>query len=226
MRLRADTKRSHEFEMNRLNVHPCLNDNTEYTSFEPHYAYHPAWAARILAKIKPSKHVDISSVLDFNTIVSAFIPIDFYDYRPAKLILGNLSCKHADLLNLSFASNSIESLSCMHVIEHIGLGRYGDPLDPDGDIKAISELKRVLAIGGHLLFVVPVGKVAQIQFNAHRIYTHEQIKRYFNDLKLIDCAFIPDNAVEVGMIYSDRGMSKASKHSVHGCGCYLFSKQA
>ena len=52
----------------------------------------------------------------------------------------------------------------MHVIEHIGLGRYGDEMDPDGDLKAIDELKRVLSRKGDLLFVVPVGK-PKIMYN-------------------------------------------------------------
>ncbi len=50
----------------------------------------------------------------------------------------------ANILDLPFKGNSVESLSCMHVVEHIGLGRYGDPMDPEGDIEAIKELKRVV----------------------------------------------------------------------------------
>ena len=124
---------------------PHLKDKTKETAFEPHYTYHVAWAARVLAKYTPSKHIDISSSLNFATVVSAFIPIDFYDYRPANIYLNNLNCKSMNLLNLNFDDESIDSLSCMHVVEHVGLGRYGDTVDSDGDLKAIKELKRVLA---------------------------------------------------------------------------------
>ncbi len=119
--------------------HPCLNDWTSTTGFDSHYIYHPAWAARILAVQKPEKHIDISSSLAFISIVSAFIPVDFYDYRQAILQLGNLQSKKGDLLNLPFEDKTVHSLSCMHVVEHIGLERYGDPIDPCGDLKAISE---------------------------------------------------------------------------------------
>lgn len=201
--------------------YPCLDDNTGGTGFDRHYVYHTAWAARVLAETRPSKHVDISSSLNFCSIASAFVPIEFYDYRPADLSLGNLSSLPGNLLKLSFPDNSVHSLSSMHVVEHVGLGRYGDPLDPDGDLKAIGELKRVLAYGGTLLFVVPVGR-PRIMFNAHRIYSYEQILKYFADLQLIEFALIPDNGNEGGLIRNaDPCMVKAQSYA---CGCFLFKK--
>jgi SAM-dependent methyltransferase len=143
-------------------------DATEITPFDAHYIYHPAWAARILKDMAPAKHIDISGTLHFCSILSAFNPVEFYDFRTAPLHLSQLKCGSTDLIALHFSTGSVQSLSCMHTVEHVGLGRYGDPIDPDGDLKAIRELKRVLAPGGNLLFVVPVGKPSVV-FNAHRI---------------------------------------------------------
>ncbi|MEA5526339.1 DUF268 domain-containing protein [Nodularia spumigena] len=199
--------------------YPVLSDWTSHTTFEPHYTYHPAWAARVLAKIKPSFHVDISSSLSFVSQISAFIPIHFYDYRPANLNLEGLSCMKADLLSLPFNTNSIESISCMHVIEHVGLGRYGDALDPQGDIKAIRELQRVTANNGHFLLVVPVGK-PRVQFNAHRIYRASQLLELFkDDWKLNSFSLISDDAsfIENAPITLSDSMSWA-------CGCFWFTK--
>ena len=53
--------------------------------------------------------------------------------------------------------------------EHDGLGRYGDPIDPDGDLKALRKMKSTLKKGGLLFLSVPMG-VDKIVFNAHRIY--------------------------------------------------------
>lgn len=201
--------------------YPLLDDRTSITEIEPHYTYHPAWAARILAQNKPLKHVDISSTLNFCTLISAFIPIDFYDYRPAKIILEGLKSAHADLTKLHFTNDSVTSLSCMHTLEHIGLGRYGDPIDYDGDLKAIEELKRVLAIGGDLLIVVPIGK-PKIAFNAHRIYAYEQVISYFEPLRLVEFSLIPDNFENIGII---RNASKKQADEQHwGCGCFWFKK--
>jgi len=109
----------------------------------------------------------------------------------------------------------------MHTIEHVGLGRYGDKIDPDGDIKAINELKRVLAIDGNLLFVVPIGK-PKLVFNAHRIYSYEQIMSYFSDLKLLNFTLIPDNAREIGLI--DNATKEQTDAQKYGCGCFWFKK--
>ncbi|MCX6701645.1 MAG: DUF268 domain-containing protein [Candidatus Zambryskibacteria bacterium] len=197
-----------------------LNDNTKLTNFDTHYIYHPAWATRILQRTNPKLHIDISGTLSFASIVSAFIPVKFYDYRPANLKLS--ISNQTDLQNLPFENNSILSISCMHTVEHIGLGRYGDPIEPDGDLKAISELKRVLAKDGNLLFVVPKKK-KKICFNAHRIYSYEQIMKYFSDLTLQEFSLIPDNAIDVGMI--DNATKEMADKQEYGCGCFWFIKE-
>lgn len=201
----------------------CLDDKTQETAFDRHYIYHPAWAARVLAKTRPQRHTDFSSTLNFCALVSAFIPVDFYDYRPAPLQLSGLNSLGADLLSLPFENNRLESASCMHVLEHVGLGRYGDPIDPDGDIKAIRELCRVLAPGGNLLIAVPVGE-ARVQFNAHRVYRHRDFVKYFEGFELVEFALIPDGTAPNGLIYA------APEHLVdaqkYGCGCYWFRKKA
>lgn len=209
---------NNRFSIKWQDRYPCLNDKTAQTKFDAHYIYHPAWVARILAKTKPKKHIDISSTLHFCSLVSAFIPVEFYDFRLARLHLSNLTSKQADLTSLPFENDSIKSLSCMHTIEHIGLCRYGDKLDPDGDLKAIKELKRILAIDGDLFFVVPIGK-PKIMFNAHRIYSYNQIMGYFNDFKLKNFSLITDKN---NFIYNSN--KKISDEQKYGCGCFWFKK--
>lgn len=203
--------------------YPCLGDKTANTGFDRHYIYHPAWAARIVAGRRPEFHLDISSSLHFCTLVSAFLPVRFFDYRPAEIRLDNLTSEQADILALPFADGSVQSLSCMHVVEHVGLGRYGDPLDPEGDLRAISELKRVLAAGGDLLFVVPVGK-PRIMFNAHRIYSHGQIAGYFSDLELREFSLVPDDPRVGGLVRN--ATSELADAQSYGCGCFWFRKPA
>jgi SAM-dependent methyltransferase len=215
-------KESRRFTATWRDRFPCLDDRTSTTGFDRHYVFHPAWAARILAQTRPAEHVDISSALIFPVLVSAFIPMRFYDYRPADLQLNNLTSEHADLLALPFPDASIPSLSCMHVVEHVGLGRYGDPSDPDGDLKAITELKRAVAPGGTLLYVVPVGR-PRIMFNAHRVYSYDQVVGSFAGFELVQFALIPDSA-ETGGLLIDASPSLVAAQE-YGCGCFWFRKQ-
>ena len=216
---RFNNKNDKRFTAKARDIYPFLKDKITQTPFDHHYIYHPAWAARILSKTKPAYHVDISSILSFSTIISAFVPVKFYDYRPADLKLTNLDSGFADLKQLNFPDNSIPSLSCMHTIEHIGLGRYGDEVDPQGDLKSINELKRVLKPNGDLLFVTPVGK-PKIEFNAHRIYSFEQIVEYFSPLTLKEFSLIPDE----GGIIVDANPALVKEQN-YGCGCFWFKKQ-
>ncbi|MFP4486352.1 MAG: DUF268 domain-containing protein [Campylobacterales bacterium] len=220
--LRQFLKQDKRFHFTKKDLYPCLNDNTSDTKFDTHYVYHCAWAARVLKKINPDEHTDIGSHIYFNAITSSFININFYDYRPANILLDGLSSSRADILKLPFETSSIKSLSCMHVVEHIGLGRYGDKIDAEGDLKAISELKRVVAENGDLLFVVPLSGKAKLKFNAHRIYTFEMIIEYFSDLHLHEFALIPDNAYETGLIENPE--KSLLEQQRYGCGCFWFKK--
>jgi len=202
---------------------PCLDDRTPRTGFDRHYVYHTAWAMRVLARLRPAEHVDIASSLYFAALASAFVPVRYYEYRAVDLRLPNLSCGQADLLRLHFADESVPSLSCMHVIEHVGLGRYGEPLDPDGDLKAIAELRRVLSRGGNLLFVVPVG-TPRLQFNAHRIYAFDQVREAFQDLDLVEFALVPDRRNGTALIHSATKQQADAQR--YGCGCFWFRRPA
>ncbi len=213
---RLDTER--KWPVKKDDLFPCLDDATSTTGYDTHYVNHPAWAARIIKQNNPAKHIDISSTLHFCSMLSAFVPTEFYDYRPADLTLSGLFCGKADLTSLFFDSNSVESISCMHTIEHIGLGRYGDPIDPLGDKKAIDELIRVTSPGGTLLFVTPVGQ-PRIQFNAHRIYSFEMIIDLFKGLHLQDFSLVLDNGK-----FINNADPKLVAEQRYGCGCFWFKK--
>lgn len=209
------------FDMRWADRWPCLYERHATIRFEPHYTYHPAWAARVLAQTRPHRHVDIGSALPFVTILSAFVPIDYYEWRPPQLKLSGLVCHHANLLSLPFGSDSLPSLSCMHTIEHVGLGRYGDPVDVNGDLKAINELKRVLAPNGDLLFVVPIGRKAEILFNAQRTYSYNVVMDAFSDLILHEFALILEDGS--GIVDHDEAKQRVQDQK-QGCGCFWFRK--
>lgn len=206
----------------KSDLYPCLSDRTAETEFEPHYTYHTAWACRELQRLQPSKHVDIGSYLRFCAMASAWVPMVHIDFRRPNLHLEGLETRSGDILALPFADGGVESLSCLHVLEHIGLGRYGDPLDPAGDLKGARELARILAVGGALLFVVPVGR-SRTNFNAHRVYAFEQVTAMFPGLRLVRWSLVPDD-------YSKGMIENAAPALINaqewGCGCFVFTKDS
>jgi hypothetical protein len=211
------------FVLTNETLWPILNEDTDQTAFDRHYTYHPAWACRVLRRTNPPVHYDFSSTLNFIAMASAWVPITFCDYRPAQLQLDGVCTRREDLTHLSFPDSSLDSVSCMHVLEHVGLGRYGDVLDYDGDLKAVAELIRVVRRGGNLLIVLPLGRTARIQFNAHRIYTWEGVLAMFHDqFDLVESALIPQQS-NLGLVYApDQTLLNEQNYA---CGCFWFRKK-
>jgi SAM-dependent methyltransferase len=175
------------------NLYPCLGDDTVDTYIEPTYFYQDCWAFEKIVQQHPSNHIDIGSHHKYVALLSKVLPVTMVDIRPLSLPLESLNFKEGSILSLPFDDGSIESLSSICVVEHIGLGRYGDPLDCDGSKKAINELKRVLKIGGHLYISIPVGIESLTAFNAGRIFSLEDVYKLLHPLRIIDSSFIVGN---------------------------------
>lgn len=198
----------------------CVDNRTTRTPFDRHYVYHTAWAIRQLVRHQPREHVDVSSSVYFVALASAIVPMRHLDYRPPALDLPRLDCSAGDLMALPFADRAVASLSCMHAVEHIGLGRYGDPLDPCADLKAAAELSRILAPGGRLYLVVPVGR-CRVAFNAHRVYDFQSVRALFPALDLDQWALVPDDPSQ-GLV--PNATAETIDAQEYGCGCFVFRK--
>ena len=205
-------------KMELSNIYPVLSDKLPSTPYDSHYFYQDIWAAKKIYESKTKKHVDVGSNIEFVGFLTAFTKVTFVDIRPLKVSLTNFESVKGSILKLPFKSNSIKSLSCLHVAEHIGLGRYGDPLDPFGTKKACRELTRVLAKKGNLFFSVPVGK-PRLCFNAHRIHPPKQILEYFDGLKLKEFSGIDDNGK-----FCQNIDTKVLEKSAYACGLFWFTK--
>jgi hypothetical protein len=179
-----------EYALRAGNIQPCLSDRTATTPLEPIYFYQDTWLARKLAERRPSAHVDVGSSAKAIALIAQFIPVTMVDIRPVDLQVPGFSFQEGTLLALPYANASVASLSSICVIEHIGLGRYGDPLDADGTEKAARELGRVLTSGGDLYVTVPVAEESRVEFNAHRTFTREHVLRLFPGLALVEEAYV------------------------------------
>ena len=199
---------------------PVLDEATATTQFDPHYTYLDGWAASRVAAARPREHVDVASRLSFAVGLGAFVPVTFIDRRPVEIELDGFRPLAGDLLELPYPDRSVASLSCLHVIEHVGLGRYGDPLDPLGTLRAARELQRVLAPGGMLLLGVPVGR-RRVRFNAHRVHDPVDVVAMFPELRLVGFAAV-DDAGHFTPAADPADYAQAE----YACGCYEFTRPA
>jgi len=199
-------------------LHPCLHEKTATTSFDTHYFYQDVWAFRKIVRSGAPEHVDVGSKVDYIGFLTAVTKVTFIDIRPLETQLDNLANLPGSILSMPYPDGSVPSLSCLHVAEHIGLGRYGDPLDPLGTAKACAELRRVLAPGGNLYFGLPVG-TPRVCFNAHRIHSTGQILRCFEGLTLREFSFVDDGGGFT--VNADRTAADSAKY---GCGLFHFTK--
>jgi len=200
------------------NTYPCIHDKTQTTAFDAHYFYQDIWAFKKINAAKPDNHVDVGSRVDFVGFLTAVTKVVFIDIRPLMVTLENFDSRKGNILSMPFANNSVSSLSCLHVAEHIGLGRYGDPLVPLGTKKACEELSRILAVNGNLYFSVPVGK-PRLCFNAHRIHSPNQIIEYFINLELVEFSGVDDK----GNFKRNIDTSHLEDSS-YACGLFQFTK--
>lgn len=201
--------------------YPCLGDWTSGTPFDAHYFYQGAWLARRLAGRKPlGLHVDVGSSVLTVSVLSAFADTAFVDLRPLASTLSGLHSVAADIANLPFAARSLDSVSCLHVIEHIGLGRYGDAVDPDGSSKAAVELARLVAPGGRLYLSTPVGR-ERVCFNAHRVFAPDTIASMFTGLELVEFSCVDDSGR-----YREHIAPRTVTGFDYGCGLFVFERPA
>lgn len=179
------------------NVHPTMQIKEEY--FAPIYTdkvakagsiksyfWQDLWAARKIYKESPEIHYDIGSRVDgFVAHLLTFRDhVNLIDIRPLDREVDGLEFTCADATNLDgFEDNSIESLSALCSLEHFGLGRYGDEIDPDACYKCFKAIGRKVKEGGNVYLSVPVGK-EHLEFNAHRIFYASTIVDAFPEFRL------------------------------------------
>jgi SAM-dependent methyltransferase len=209
-------------------LYPCLQEKDQESGvLAEHYFYQDLYVARKLFQNNPVRHVDIGSRIDgFVAHVASFREIEVLDVRDLHLGLPQIRFTRADLSAKGFPlTDYCDSLSCLHALEHFGLGRYGDPVDYDGHLVGWENLHRMLKKGGKFYFSVPIG-TQRIEFNAHRVFSvkyllHLMEKRYDID----SFAYIDD----AGNLISDAALDEASVRENfrcrYGCGIFELTKR-
>lgn len=193
-----------------------------------HYFHQDLLVAREIFARNPRRHIDVgSAVYGFVSHVASFRDIEVMDVRPLSETPQGITFVQQDLMSLEEAyRNCTDSLSCLHALEHFGLGRYGDPVDYDGWRKGLRNLHLMLEPEGVLYLSVPSGQEQRVEYNAHRVFAipflRDELARWFDIEQL---AFVDD----LGALHTQvdpYGTSAASTFGArYGCSIWILRKK-
>lgn len=189
-----------------------------------HYFHQDLLVSQYIFIDKPKRHLDVGSRIDgFVAHVASFREVEVLDIRELEETNhSNIKFKKLDLMN-AVLQNYTDSLSCLHTIEHFGLGRYGDPIDTKGYLKGFNNLINMLSPGGKLYISFPIGKRNEVHFNAHRVFHPSDIFLWApGKLDLIGFDYVDDS----GDLHKDKALEIQDISVNYGCGIYSFQKIA
>ena len=210
------------------NQYTILSDYNDHAGKNKgHYFHQDLLISSLIFKDKPKRHIDVGSRIDgFVAAVASFREIEIIDIRSMpNTEHKNIKFTQADITSFSELTTigKTDSLSCLHAIEHFGLGRYGDLVDINVHQKGISNLIKLLAPFARFYISFPIGMRDEVHFNAHRVFHPKSIfsfKDVSENLKLIRFDYVDDN----GDLYIEKNINDVIDKITFGCGIYTFSK--
>ena len=212
-------------------LYPVLGDfRRSAGSASGHYFHQDLLVANRIYQASPDEHLDIGSRVDgFIAHLLAFNQnLVIGDIRPLDISYGTCSFRHIDLTNSQEVNNvgSYSSVSCLHAVEHMGLGRYGDPVDFMGHIKAIRNLSNLLVSGGTLYISFPTSNPGRILYNAHRLISLHESRLIFREcnLHIVDLHYVDDKGSLCGPFVEDEVDFANNYNLSYGCSIWTLLK--
>lgn len=205
----------------KINIFPVFADRYEQSGkVKRHYFHMDLWAARIVYKLKFKNIVDVGSRLEgFVAHVLVFCDVEIIDVRPVGVQARGMSFRQLDMVRMdTVLEGYADCVTCLHALEHFGLGRYGDEVDINGWRTGLLNLTKMLKPGGSLILAVPIGR-ERIEFDAHRVFNLDRIIDEGNKqgLNLKEFSYIDD----IGNFHEFADIDDA-KNLEYGCGCFHF----
>lgn len=203
--------------------YPCLMDRHEESGTAlGHYFHQDLLIAQRIFQNNPVNHVDIGSRIDgFVSHIASFRKIEVFDIRPMGTSVRNIDFKRVDFLKTPYhLENYCDSISCLHALEHFGLGRYGDAINFLGHLAGLDNIRHMLQAKGKCYISVPIGK-QRIEFNAHRVFSVSYLLDLFKDSFYIDrFSYVNDQ----GQLIENAELTEGSISTNFGChyGCGIF----
>lgn len=206
------------------NFFPNLADYSDKAGVaKGHYFHQDLLVAQKVFIAQPKLHVDVGSRIDgFVAHVAAFREIkviDIRDLQPSEH--QNITFEKVDLMT-SRSSVQADSVSCLHALEHFGLGRYSDPININGHWDGLDNLIKLVAPGGTLYISLPISRNDRVEFNAHRVISPRTLLQRASvkkNLVLQDFDYVDDS----GQLVKNANINDLPNLH-YGCGIFTFVK--
>jgi hypothetical protein len=209
-----------------LELYPCLYDRNSKSASLGEYFWQDLYVAKRIIEHNPVRHIDVGSRVDgFIAHIACVRRVEVFDIRPLVSKIENVEFTQWDITAPNLDLNgTAECVSCLHTLEHIGLGRYGDELDSDGWRKGLKSLVDLVAPGGWLWLSVPIG-IQRVEFNAHRVFAPSTVRDEAQRLGMIlkeFCYLSEDDFIRSDNIDKD---FEWLRHSHYSLGIFYFGKK-
>lgn len=209
-------------------IYPCLTDDLDQSgTASGAYFHQDLYVAQKIFEAAPRRHLDVASRVDgFVAHVASFRRIEVLDIRPLSVSIPNVTFRQADLMRLpEDLREAADSVSCLHALEHFGLGRYGDPLDAEGHLKGFESLAAMVEPGGRLYLSMPIGP-QRYEFNAHRVFAiATPLAMATPQFDLEHFSFVDDRGDMHRDVPITEELLRTNANCVWGCGIYVFRKR-
>ena len=201
-------------------ISPILGDNVQQV-VDKHYFLQDLYVAQQIFKNNPKNHLDIGSRIDgFVTHLASFRKVNVLDLRPINIEHENIRFINEDLLKFE-TKEIFDSISCLHTIEHVGLGRYGDEINPNSYKQFYKKIIKILNQKGRLYISFPISKENKVYFNSQRTFDPKHILQLDESLRLIEFSLINDDYKMINNIDINKSYNHIDNNS---CGIYIFEK--
>ena len=208
---------------------PIYSDRNDHAGVASgHYFHQDLLVARAIYASAPRRHIDVgSSIAGFVSHVASFREIEVLDVRPIDSEVPGITFIQQDVMALEdVTSLQADSVSCLHALEHFGLGRYGDSIDYDGWRKGLIGLTRMVESGGTLYLSVPTGEPQRVEFNAHRVFTLPFLRSVLEEHFIVErLAFVLDNGALLDFVEPSSQQAQASFNASYGCSIWVLTKR-
>lgn len=193
-----------------------------------HYFWQDLVVAQEIFRRAPRRHIDVGSRLaGFVSHVASYRTIETIDLRPLTVTVPGVIFRQGDLLDLAHSEElRTDSLSCLHTLEHIGLGRYGDRINANGWKEGLDACVTMLDDGGTLYVSVPCGFEQRVEFNSQRVFSVPYFSRALEESCLIEqFHFVDDDGNLQLDIDASSAIAQRSFGARYGLGIWVARKR-